>query len=273
LENSIKNIAKFIRSDKLKNWLRRDAVNFKILNERDLEHRIYHYLSNRINEKKFLIFTNKTFSGMTKSGRSRKGRFVMPDIIIRDRHEKDKIRLVIELKADKRAVTAYPERVVESKFNDDFDKLNQFMKDRDLQKELEYGFFIYLYRDPKWTEKKIESRISKKFHYNKLEPIAINRWWNAKKNDFYSESKRKEMKKNFDSLHTIRVGDNHKKKKKPTGKRKGNSRAKKHIKNSKKVAGAKTAWGTSTALQKKMRPETRERYGLPSKGKKPRKGR
>ncbi len=47
----------------------------------------------------------------------------------------------------------------------------------------------------------------------------------------------------------------------------------KHIKNPKKVAGAKTAWGTSTALQKKMRPETRERYGLPSKGKKPRKGR
>ena len=210
---------------------------------------------------------------MTKSGRSRKGRFVMPDIIIRDRHEKDKIRLVIELKADKRAVTAYPERVVESKFNDDFDKLNQFMKDRDLQKELEYGFFIYLYRDPKWTEKKIESRISKKFHYNKLEPIAINRWWNAKKNDFYSESKRKEMKKEFDSLHTIKIGDNHKKKKKPTGKRKGNSRAKKHIKNPKKVAGAKTSWRTSPALQKKMRPETRERYGLPSKGKKPRKGR
>ena len=39
----------------------------------------------------------------------------MPDIIIRDRHEKDKIRLVIELKADKRAVTAYPERVVDHK--------------------------------------------------------------------------------------------------------------------------------------------------------------
>ena len=60
----------------------------------------------------------------------------MPDIIIRDKDDEHKLRLVIELKADKRATSAYPGRVAESKINDDLKKLNKFTKNSFLKKQI-----------------------------------------------------------------------------------------------------------------------------------------
>ena len=145
----------------------------EILNESDFENCFVHHLKNRIDEKIFQISTNKTLSGITINGKSSKGKFLMPDIIVRDNDDEHKLRLVIELKADKRATSAYPGRVAESKINDDLKKLNKFTKNSFLKKQIKYGFFVYLYRDTEWSENKIKKKISKKLHHGRLKIIVI----------------------------------------------------------------------------------------------------
>ena len=90
--NTIKSIQKFI-DNKLADKLRSDAAELHILNERDMEHRIYHHLANEIDGRKFLIFTNKTFSGLKMK---RAGWGILPDLIIRDRKNNNAIRISIK---------------------------------------------------------------------------------------------------------------------------------------------------------------------------------
>ena len=98
--NTIKSIQEFI-DNKLADKLRSDAAELHILNERDMEHRIYHHLANKIDEKNFHIFTNKTFSGLKIK---RTGWGTMPDLIIRNRKNNNAIELVMELKTQKNAL-------------------------------------------------------------------------------------------------------------------------------------------------------------------------
>ena len=77
--------------------LRDDAVKFRMITERDLEARVVHHLSNNIDDKKFLISGNKTFKHLGINGYTKKGNFLMPDIIIRDRFDNDRIIIIIEI--------------------------------------------------------------------------------------------------------------------------------------------------------------------------------
>ncbi len=130
----------------------------------------------------------------------------MPDIIVRDKDDEHKLRLVIELKADKRATSAYPGRAAESKINDDLKKLNKFTKNSFLKKQIKCGIFVYLYRDTEWSENKIKKKISKKLHHGRLKIIVINRYWNAKKGKLYSQPTMDRIDEEFLASHKIVVG-------------------------------------------------------------------
>ena len=186
--------------------LRRDVRDGRILNESDLGNCFVHHLKNGIDEKIFLISTNKTLSGITINGKSSKGKFLMPDIIVRDKDDEHKLRLVIELKADKRATSAYPGRAAESKINDDLKKLNKFTKNSFLKKQIKCLIFVYLYRDTEWSENKIKNKISKKLHHRRIKIIVINRYWNAKKGKLYSQPTMDRIDEEFLASHKIVVG-------------------------------------------------------------------
>jgi hypothetical protein len=204
---SAKAIDKYIQGTLIKK-LRNDASKFKMLTERDLEGRIIHYLSNVINEEKFLISANKTIRNLTIGGRSEIGRFLMPDIMIRDKEDDNRIIILIEIKHQIDKTSCFLERGSDEKEIDaDCKKLNRFFIDPYLKKQIEYGYFIYLYRD-NVKESKIRTRIKKKFRSNlksKLNVIAINHHYDIKNKKLYLQDRRYAINKEFRKLYDIDV--------------------------------------------------------------------
>lgn len=232
--NTIKSIQKFI-DNKLADKLRSDAAELHILNERDMEHRIYHHLANKIDEKNFHIFTNKTFSGLKIK---RTGWGTMPDLIIRNRKNNNAIELVMELKTDKKAKSAFVERVIKEKIFLDCKKLKKTLDNKKLQ--IEYGVFVYMYRDldEKHSEDKIKKILKKQLDDNKrLTAICINKYQTAK-GGFLPEEEIEEFDNEFDNVYNIKVGKKKTKKRKTKNEKKStshNSRSKASTKANKKM--------------------------------------
>ena len=266
--------------------LRADAKNFRIILERDLEYRIYHHITNAINKKNFLIMGNKTISGIRTSAKTRGTKsdnapFVMPDIMIRDNDKPNDIRIIMELKSDK-AITpnVYLNTAARREsFEADFANLRKYWDNHKLKKHLKHEFFIYLYRDEDGPEEEIEEEIVKKLRkgkksrYKQLIPIAINRYQNNRKK-FYDQPTRDEIDDEFKRIDDIQAGSNNSKKpikKKPVKKKP--RKKKKPLTTEQRSRNAKNYWRTKKKLQNRMTEETRKKYGLPPKGKKPKKGR
>mgnify|MGYP004135431227 CR=1 FL=1 len=83
-----------------------------------------------------------------------------------------------------------------------------------------------------------------------------------------------EIDDEFKQIDDIQAGSNNSKKpikKKPVKKK--SSKKKKPLTKKQRSKNAKNYWRTKKKLQNRMTEETRKKYGLPPKGKKPRKGR
>jgi len=182
--------------------LRSDWIAGRIANERDCEHRIYHHLTNVL-DPKFIINANVTISGITTRRKSAAGSFLMPDLTIIDKEQMQRMKLLFELKLDPHS-SAFPETTFNVK--SDFRKLRQFVKNPILGEQLEYAFFVYLYKCTKWSERKISALILKKLDHRKLKAIAINRY--QKKNGWYNVSEQIKMDSSLKALSTFRVGSN-----------------------------------------------------------------
>ena len=204
---SAKAIDKYIQRTLIKK-LRKDVSKFKMLTERDLEGKIIHYLSNEIDENKFLMSANKSIRNLTIYGRSENGRFLMPDIMIRDKENNNRIIILIEIKHQIDKTSCFLERDSDKKEIDmDCRKLNRFFIDPSLKKYLEHGYFIYLYRD-NVVESKIRTYIKKKFRNNlldKLNVIAINHHYDTKNKKLYLQDRRDSIDKDFRKLYDIDV--------------------------------------------------------------------
>ncbi len=267
--------------------LRADAKNFRIILERDLEYRIYYHITTAINNRNFLIMGNKTISGIrtsakTKGKKSGNAPFVMPDIMIRDNDKLNDIRIKMELKSDKADESNVYLNTASRResFEADFDNLRNYWNNHKLKKHLKHEFFIYLYRDyPDMPEEEVEKEITKKLRrgkkscYKQLIPIAINRYQKVN-GKFYNQPTRDEIDDKFKRIADIQAGSNNSKKpikKKPVKKK--SSKKKKPLTKKQRSKNAKNYWRTKKKLQNRMTEETRKKYGLPPKGKKPRKGR
>tara|TARA_B100001559_G_scaffold231856_1_gene195289 strand:+ start:97 stop:732 length:636 start_codon:yes stop_codon:yes gene_type:complete len=204
---SAKAIDKYIQRTLIKK-LRKDVSKFKMLTERDLEGKIIHYLSNEIDENKFLMSANKSIRNLTIYGRSENGRFLMPDIMIRDKENNNRIIILIEIKHQIDKTSCFLERDSDKKEIDmDCRKLNRFFIDPSLKKYLEHGYFIYLYRD-NVVESKIRTYIKKKFRNNlldKLNVIAINHHYDTKNKKLYLQDRRDSIDEDFLKLYDIDV--------------------------------------------------------------------
>ena len=204
---SAKAIDKYIQRTLIKK-LRKDVSKFKMLTERDLEGKIIHYLSNEIDENKFLMSANKSIRNLTIYGRSENGRFLMPDIMIRDKKNNNRMIILIEIKHQIDKTSCFLERDSDKKEIDmDCRKLNRFFIDPSLKKYLEHGYFIYLYRD-NVVESKIRTYIKKKFRNNlldKLNVIAINHHYDTKNKKLYLQDRRDSIDEDFLKLYDIDV--------------------------------------------------------------------
>ena len=191
----------------LETKLREDAKKLRMITERDLEDRIVHHLSNRIDEEKFVITGNKTFRHLRIEGKSKKKKkFLMPDIIVRDKDENNRILIVIEIKHQIDSASAFLSRTADEKEVEyDCKKLNRYLKDSYLKPQIIHGFFIYLYNDRGYTESKIKKWLEEKFDNDKLDAIIINRYWNHKENKWYKKPEIAKIKKEFDKLYDIDV--------------------------------------------------------------------
>ena len=193
-------IVKFCEGKKV-DLLRDDWISGRIANERDCEHRIYHHLTNVLDQK-FIINANVTISGITTRRKSAIGSFLMPDLTIIDQDQRQRMRLLFELKLDPHS-SAFPETTFNVK--SDFKKLKKYVSNpHGSLRGLEYCFFVYLYKCPKWSERTISDLILKKLNHRKLKVIAINRY--QKKNGWYSELEQLEMDSDLKALSTFRVG-------------------------------------------------------------------
>lgn len=210
--NTIEEIKKFVNGP-LSNKLRDDAKNFHILNERDLEHRIYHHLASNIDQKRFLIFTNKTFSGI-KANKNPFGWGTMPDLIIRDRKCNNDISLVMELKAQKNAKTSFVGKALQKAIFKDCKKLKKYLDNKKLKNQIKYCFMVYMYRDkrPKHSEKEITKILKEQLPDKRLFALCVNKYQN-RNGTFLSEKKIKTFSNNFDNLYQIKVGPKKNKKK------------------------------------------------------------
>jgi len=277
--STIAGISNFIQGP-LISMLRADAKNFRIILERDLEYRIYYHITTAIDEKKFLIIGNKTISGIRTSAKTRgtnsdSGRFVMPDIMIRDYDKPNDIRILMELKSDKAAtLSVYLNRKNDKEaFDADFANLRKYWINHKLNKQLKHEFFIYLYRDLEVPEDELEEIIArklrkgKKSRYKQLIPIVINRY-QKNKEKFYAQSTRDKIDDEFKRLDDIQVGRNNSKKISRTKPIKKKPKKKKPLTTEQRSRNAKNYWRTKKKLQNRMTEETRKKYGLPPKGKK-----
>jgi len=266
--------------------LRADAKNFRIILERDLEYRIYYHITTAINNRNFLIMGNKTISGIrtsakTKGKKSGNAPFVMPDIMIRDNDKLNDIRIIMELKSDKADESNVYLNTASRResFEADFGNLRKYWNNHKLKKHLKHEFFIYLYRDDDMPEKEVEKEITKKLRkgkksrYKQLIPITINRY-QKNKTQFYDQPTKDEIDDEFKRIDDIQAGSSNSKKpikKKPVKKK--SSKKKNPLTKKQRSMNAKNYWRTKKKLQNRMTEETRKKYGLPPKGKKPKKGR
>ena len=276
--STIASISNFIQGP-LISKLRVDAKNFRIILERDLEYRIYYHITTAINNRNFLIMGNKTISGIRTSAKTRgtnsdSGRFVMPDIMIRDYDKPNDIRILMELKSDKAAtLSVYLNRKNDKEaFDADFANLRKYWINHKLSKQLKHEFFIYIYRDL-FHEDDLEEIIAKKLRkgkksrYKQLIPIVINRYQKDKEK-FYAQSTRDKIDDEFKRLDDIQVGRNNSKKISRTKPIKKKPKKKKPLTTEQRSRNAKNYWRTKKKLQNRMTEETRKKYGLPPKGKK-----
>ena len=284
--STIAGISDFIQGPLIQN-LRDDAKDFRIILERDLEYRIYHHITTEIDEKKFLIMGNKTISGIRTSAKKTRGTksdnapFVMPDIMIRDNDKPNDIRIIMELKSDKETDSNVylNTKARRESFEADFDNLRNYWNNHKLKKHLKHEFFIYLYRDDSMPETIVVEEIAKKLRrgkkscYKQLIPIAINRYQKVN-GKFYNQPTRDKIDDEFKRIDDIQAGSNNSKKpikKKPVKKK--SSKKKNPLTKKQRSMNAKKYWRTKKKLQNRMTEETRKKYGLPPKGKKPKKGR
>ena len=229
---------------------------------------------------------NKTISGIRTSAKTRGTKsdnapFVMPDIMIRDNDKLNDIRIIMELKSDKADESNVYLNTASRResFEADFGNLRKYWNNHKLKKHLKHEFFIYLYRDDDMPEKEVEKEITKKLRkgkksrYKQLIPIAINRY-QEKRAKFYDQPTRDEIEDEFKRIDDIQAGSNNSKKpikKKPVKKKP--SKKKNPLTTKQRSRNAKNYWRTKKKLQNRMTEETRKKYGLPPKGKKPKKGR
>ena len=198
-----KQIAGFVGTQ-LVDILRDDFVSGAILNERGLEYQIITNLDRNVDKKKFGRHGNVTISGITTKKKSATGSFLMPDIIITAKDQSNEIKLLFELKLDMHS-SAFPEHNHDN-IEADIRKCKKFVKNPIMGKQLEYVFFIYLYKCTKWSERQISNLISKKLAHKKLKVIAINRY--QKKNGWYSELDQYEIDAKLKPLSRFIVGGN-----------------------------------------------------------------
>jgi len=275
--STIAGISNFIQGPLIPK-LRADAKNFRIILERDLEYRIYHHITTKIDEKKFLIMGNKTISGIrtsakTKGKKSGNAPFVMPDIMIRDNDKLNDIRIIMELKSDKADESNVYLNTASRResFEADFGNLRKYWNNHKLKKHLKHEFFIYLYRDDDMPEKEVEKEITKKLRkgkksrYKQLIPIVINRY-QKNKEKFYAQSTRDKIDDEFKRLDDIQVGRNNSKKISRTKPIKKKPKKKKPLTTEQRSRNAKNYWRTKKKLQNRMTEETRKKYGLSPKG-------
>ena len=186
----------------LSNLLREDWLDGRISTEMDMTCRIYHHLARRIPDK-FIILCNTTFSGITISKKSSQGAFLMPDLIIIDNDTNESIRILFELKLDNHS-SAFPEHIHES-IDADFRKLKKFATNDVLSKQLECGFFVYLYKCSKWSEREITAKIMEKLDHPKLKVIAVNRYQD-KNGKYVDDLERRDTDRMLRNRNRFKVG-------------------------------------------------------------------
>ena len=195
--NDIKKISNFIERVLPKKILQ-DNWDYKIGLERDLEHSIFYHIQNFLKaerlDKKFRMATNYSIYEtdivlQDEKGKWAKNQFIMPDIVIRNipkkESEPDKLYIAMELK------NQGPEDPRESfssrDITNDFRKLNGLIQ----EKQIDRGYFCYLYFDEKQSNNQVKKQIRKtRFSdpggknsrklYSSIIPITINRYYDLK---------------------------------------------------------------------------------------------
>ena len=194
----IKKIYSFIERVLPKKILQ-DNWDYKIGLERDFEHSIFYHIQNFLKaerlDKKFRMATNYSIYEtdivlQDEKGKWAKNQFIMPDIVIRNipkkESEPDKLYIAMELK------NQGPEDPRESfssrDITNDFRKLNGLIQ----EKQIDRGYFCYLYFDEKQSNNQVKKQIRKTpfsdpggNNKRKLDssiiPITINRYYELRK--------------------------------------------------------------------------------------------
>jgi len=251
----IKKIVRFIESESgLVQKVRKDQWNYKIGNERDLEHSIYHHLRNCLKEtNEIKISSNYTISGhsiwkqkkskKTKKLVWKKSNFIMPDILISFipvGQEPLDHKIAFELKAPNPALFHNIDNLSKRDIQKDFRKLNELKESH----EVDHSYFFYLYSHETKNESKVRKqiinsrfKIGKKKNARKkyFKPLVINRFLNPRTKKITKDiaGRREKLRRLFRSYEGKDPRFSENKKKTEGGK-----------KNSKRSAGAKKAWVT-----------------------------
>ena len=152
---------------------------------------------------KFITLSNVTLSGITISKQPASGSFLMPDLIIIDNDRNESIRILLELKLDNHS-SAFPEHIHEP-IDADFRKLRKFATNPVLSKQLACGFFVYLYKCPKWSEHMITAKIMEKLDHTKLKAIVVNRYQD-KNGEYVDELERRDTDRMLRNRNRFKVG-------------------------------------------------------------------
>jgi len=242
----VKKIARFIEND-LVQEVRKDQWNYKIGNERDLEHSIYHHLRNFLkNANKIKISSNYTISGHSiwkqkKSKKTKKlvwikSNFIMPDILISfipEGQESLDHKIAFELKAPNPGIFHSIDNLSHKDIQKDFRKLNKLRESH----EVDYSYFFYLYSHEQENESKVRKQIlNSRFNVSKnkktkkkfFKPLVINRFLDPRTKKILKDInvRREKLRRIFRSYE----GDD--------------PRFSKNTKNPKFRARAKEAWNT-----------------------------
>ena len=188
--------------NQLSNLLRDDWLDGRISTEMDMQCRIYKHLDERIPDR-FIILNNTTFSGITINKKPNQGAFLMPDLIIIDNDRNESIRILLELKLDNHS-SAFPEHIHEP-IDADFRKLRKFATNPVLSKQLACGFFVYLYKCPKWSEREITAKIMEKLDHIKLKAIVVNRYQD-KNGEYVNDLERRDTDRMLRNRNRFKVG-------------------------------------------------------------------
>ena len=197
---SIRLIKAFL--SQLPNLLREEWLDGRISTEMDMSHCIYYHLRRRIPDR-FIILSNINLSGITISKQPASGSFLMPDLIIIDNDRNESIRILFELKLDNHS-SAFPEHI-HAPIDADFRKLKKFAANPVLGKHLVCGFFVYLYKCSKWSEREITAKIMEKLDHPKLKAIAVNRYQD-KNGKYFDDLERRDTDRMLRNRNRFKVG-------------------------------------------------------------------